>query len=397
MDNIRRYYDIYKENYKNDHRIANIKENFLELINLKKERPIILYGAGVVTLYALLELLTAFGIKPDAIIDSDNNKWGRKISNIEVSSLHEVHAKYGTDATVIITVRGNKNDMLQINKNLKDLGFYHIIQCSQWLSYREVLGLKDYNLMSDENDQYIADSLDDILSLYNLLEDNRSRDVLEDIVRARLMPFDYEYKYYETSYFPEEIFSNSAYNYVVDCGAYRGDTLEEFLKKDHCVNNLMKYHAFEMDSINVTMLKKSIDRYSEAIKSKINIYPFAVSDTEGEITAYSDGSTGSHISINGNEIIKSVTLDEVLGDLPVSLIKMDIEGAEQSALRGAKQIIQKNRPVLVISLYHRNRDLWEIPKFIHNSVESYVGLLRHEGLFDYIYFAIPKELYLKSS
>lgn len=45
-----------------------------------------------------------------------------------------------------------------------------------------------------------------------------------------------------------------------------------------------------------------------------------------------------------------VVLDDVIGDAPVDLLKIDIEGAEPIALRGAKQLLQRQRPTILCEL-----------------------------------------------
>lgn len=398
MDTI---YKIFKDynNKNNKIRLENIKKEFLSLFNKNNEvnsyYPVVIYGAGVISLPSILEVLKNIDVYPSAIVDSDKNKWGRTISNISVKSLEEVFNIYGTQVTVIIAVRGNKQDKIEINKKLKELGYTHVIQYSRWLSYRELLQLKDYNLMSDNNDAFISENLENIVWLYNVLGDELSKTVLKEIVLSRLNPYDYNYEYYETGYFHSNLYSTLAYNYVVDCGAYRGDTIEEFMNNLECKKNLIQYHAFEIDPINVEILKDSVNKYNKDIYSKIHIYSEAVSNNMGTIKIFADGSIGSYIDEeSGNLTIKSVALDDVFKNSPVTLIKMDIEGAEQLALEGAKQTIKKHRPVLIISLYHKNRDLWEIPRLINDITDSYVGILRHEGLFEYIYFAIPKEKFI---
>jgi hypothetical protein len=43
------------------------------------------------------------------------------------------------------------------------------------------------------------------------------------------------------------------------------------------------------------------------------------------------------------------------------LLKMDIEGEEPAALRGAQELLRAHRPHLAISIYHRAEHLWEMP------------------------------------
>lgn len=56
---------------------------------------------------------------------------------------------------------------------------------------------------------------------------------------------------------------------------------------------------------------------------------------------------------------------------PVDVIKMDIEGAEMAALRGAEKTIRRFKPKLTISAYHKPQDLWEIPRMIKSLAPDY--------------------------
>ena len=61
----------------------------------------------------------------------------------------------------------------------------------------------------------------------------------------------------------------------------------------------------------------------------------------------------------------------------VDFIKMDIEGSELSALKGAKATILKHQPILAICVYHNLKDFYEIPKFISELKIGYQFYLQH--------------------
>ena len=61
------------------------------------------------------------------------------------------------------------------------------------------------------------------------------------------------------------------------------------------------------------------------------------------------------------------------------MIKMDIEGAEEKALLGCQKQIIKNKPKLLISVYHNHEDLWKIPRMISNMNPNYKFYLRYYG------------------
>ena len=68
--------------------------------------------------------------------------------------------------------------------------------------------------------------------------------------------------------------------------------------------------------------------------------------------------------------LDTVTIDEAVGNTPVAHIALDIEGAEQKALLGAKNSIKKFKPNLCICLYHSLDDYFSLP-IILNSYGGY--------------------------
>jgi hypothetical protein len=84
----------------------------------------------------------------------------------------------------------------------------------------------------------------------------------------------------------------------------------------------------------------------------------------------------SNIKDEGTHIIDVSTLDDEILER-VTFIKMDIEGSELYALRGAEKIIRKYKPKLAICVYHKKEDIVEIPKFIMSLGLDYKLYIRH--------------------
>lgn len=76
----------------------------------------------------------------------------------------------------------------------------------------------------------------------------------------------------------------------------------------------------------------------------------------------------------------------------VSFVKMDIEGAEAIALKGAKNHILNDHPKLAICCYHKPEDLWKIPEQVMAIRNDYRLYLRHytDGLHESVMYFIPK-------
>ena len=56
---------------------------------------------------------------------------------------------------------------------------------------------------------------------------------------------------------------------------------------------------------------------------------------------------------------------------------MDIEGAELSALKGAKHLIRYDRPICAICIYHKADDLWNIKNYLGKYIGKCKWYLRH--------------------
>ena len=71
------------------------------------------------------------------------------------------------------------------------------------------------------------------------------------------------------------------------------------------------------------------------------------------------------------------SIDNVCWEDKVTFIKLDIEGSELEALRGAEKIIRRDKPRLAISIYHKPQDYFEIPLYIKELVPEYKLYIRH--------------------
>ena len=68
------------------------------------------------------------------------------------------------------------------------------------------------------------------------------------------------------------------------------------------------------------------------------------------------GPSANQIAEDGEEILEGVKIDDDIIE-PISMIKMDIEGAEAKAIVGSQHHIKENSPKLLLSVYHNYEDL----------------------------------------
>jgi len=161
--------------------------------------------------------------------------------------------------------------------------------------------------------------------------------------------------------------------YFADLGALDGDTTRYFL--EHFENG--HAYVFEPNPKQFEITREHLKMYSQA-----EVFPYGISDQNAVLRfePREERPSSSRLSKNGSIEIEARKLDDLLGDRKVTFIKMDIEGAELAALRGAKRIIREQRPKLAICVYHKPEDIWEIPGLILSYHPDYRLYLRHYSL-----------------
>ena len=167
------------------------------------------------------------------------------------------------------------------------------------------------------------------------------------------------------------------YEYIIDVGAYNGDTLEKFHNLTQGEYN--RIICLELNRFNYDKLIKKVDMIGNQ-KKVLALCVGAWSDSK-EVT-YTIGQSQSTLG-KGTERGVVDKIDNIARDERITYIKMDIEGAEQEALKGAVQVIQVMKPKLAICVYHKFQDLWEIPFLIRSMHSDYKLYLRHHTPLEY--------------
>lgn len=132
-------------------------------------------------------------------------------------------------------------------------------------------------------------------------------------------------------------------------------------------------HAFDILDEGLAALEKqrALNPALEGLTANLG----ALSDVDGDTVTISDPGPGAKVTgDSGGRSVETMTLDtyvESKGIERVDLIKMDIEGAEIPALRGAARTIAAHKPKLAISAYHLWDDLLTIPSLIHGLRQDY--------------------------
>ena len=223
-----------------------------------------------------------------------------------------------------------------------------------------------------------------ILEVYDLLEEE-ARETYTELMANRLAPElaekRYSDLYHPDDYFNEVYFPITEKESFVDCGAYNGNTIGELLEVAGGFNQV---YAFEIDNANYNDLNNYVLSLPIELQKRIKTYHAGVWNERKQVGYGNElKSSSTSFSILKTSNVQKVfveRLDDVLAEETVTLIKMDIEGAELPALRGGEKVIRTQRPKLAICLYHKIEDFWEIPIYLHTLVPEYhFGILHHDG------------------
>jgi len=161
---------------------------------------------------------------------------------------------------------------------------------------------------------------------------------------------------------------------VISAGGLYGETAIWFADK---VGPNGKVFSFEPLKKNIKIFKDNIIKNN--LTDIITIVDKGLWD-KNETINFNLYDPDDPFNSNG-EKIQGVTLDHFVEKNKIDkidFIKMDIEGAELTALKGAEVTIKKFKPILAICVYHLPSDIIEIPLYIKMLVPEYKIYLSHK-------------------
>ena len=350
------------------------------------QEPVILYGAGHTGRELAQRMRADYG---DRLLFTDQRQdlWGGCLDGIAVLSPAQAAQQYGRDGVFVITVFNREPDCAYA-AIAEELGRLGVARCVPWAlpawKYADAL-LPRYFLGSAKD---ILPFREEIRRVFAALADERSRAVFLELLEASLTaPFD-KLSAWETGpqYFIPEVLQRLPERVcMVDCGAYDGDTLRDALT---CLGaeRIGEYHAFEPDRENFARLQAFVAGLPVDVRARVACYQAAVGEKEGFVSMAAEGEA-AHVSEDAAGGIPCMTLDSVLAGRHCDFLKMDIEGYEKEALRGASTVLAKRESILAISAYHRPDDFFAIPLCIENLRSGYGFFRKHyANLFDTVYY-----------
>ena len=165
-------------------------------------------------------------------------------------------------------------------------------------------------------------------------------------------------------------------DYAIDAGGCLGDTALAFAAT---VGAEGRVYSFEpMPNLRDVFIGNA--GRNPDLSGRMELFDRAVFDTSGNTLTFADFGAGSRPQAGGAVPAVTIALDDFVRehDVPrVDFIKMDIEGSEREALRGAAETIRRFKPKLAISAYHRPDDLLVLPALIREIEPSYALFFDH--------------------
>jgi FkbM family methyltransferase len=347
--------------------------NRFPVFDFKKNKEVILFGAARMGVIGIRHCQKN-KIRVLAICDNDSSKAGTKMGSIPVINVKTLLTFPKVTSIIITSIHDD-----EIFDQLKKLGFRKVWSQSYFSSF---FTKKFYNSSWANPIDVLLSHKEDLIKAFRMYEDEESKKTFLGVLKYRLF-LDKKYIHevmrgISMEHFEVGLINLSKEEVFVDGGAFDGDTIKTFIKKTK--NKFEKIYAFEPDPTSF----KKLNLYVKSLKDKrISIAKKGLGITKSFASFINEGSFGSKISKTGGIKINIVALDEALKNKKPTFIKFDIEGAEIDALKGAKNVIRKNKPKLAICVYHKPADFWEIPFLIKRLLPEYKLHLRHYG--DLIY------------
>lgn len=318
------------------------------------------------------------------IATNNESKIGNTLYGIPIVS-SDVLKTMDTEHTLVVIATGNS--IIELYEQTLAMGDFTIMAASILI-----------NPVASAMAKAFYDHQEEIQKVYEMLYDDLSKEIYREVIWRRALYCDCDFsdlkKKSGTEYCPTFWFSDRGPEdeVILDCGACEGDTLIKFAKAYG--PKVKRVYSFECMPQSLEKLEQTAASLSYMeYKPEAVVMPYALSDHKGAMVfASMENRPASSFLLDSRPFAKTNliarseievavnTIDNLIPkDEKVTQIKMDIEGSEYGALKGAKETILRCKPKLAISLYHCGEDYYRLPLLVKEMVPEYKIAVRHYG------------------
>ena len=317
----------------------------------KTDLPVYLYGMGdgAEKIHGAME---KFHVPLAGVFASDEYVRGHSFLGYPVMKLSQVEEKEKNGFIILLAFAAFKEDLTE---KIRGIAQKHILYAPDTPVAGETLFTRDF----------LEQNLDSFRKTYELLADDKSKEVLRDVVAFKLtgeIHYLFDCQSQENEITDKLIPLRGRKGTMVDLGGYDGDTVRSWITEsrgeyDHIL-------TLEPDIKNFKKMQRKLEGWD---LSRVTCVNAAAHSEKGSLTFAVRGGRNSALlgtgglSVKKTFAVQAESVDGLLGNQTAALIKMDVEGNEAEALKGSRQTISRSFPPLMISAYHRSEDLFALP------------------------------------
>ncbi len=332
--------------------------------SLKSEkRPIVIYGMGNGA-DKLIARLDSLGIKYADVFASDGFVRGHSFHGVRVKSFSEIKELY-PDFVVLLSFATRLPELIDTLLRMDE----------EFDMYVPDMPVSDEHEYFDS--AFYKEHYEEIKAALDAFCDEESKNVFISVIRYKLSGRMRDILEFTST--KEEMYSLLSHvkiKALVDAGAYSGDTLSEAIK---FFPELRFGTCIEPDPKTF----KRLTRFCEGLTGiDVRCVRAAAWDKTGDGFFAGAGNRNSsvldastHSYQHRVEETPLVRIDD-LTEEKIDYIKYDVEGSEREALAGSDKTIRKDRPQLLVSLYHKSRDVFELVNILRERYPYYKMYLR---------------------
>ena len=325
-------------------------------------KPLVLYGMGNGA-DKILDWCEENQVKVQGVFASDEFVRGQQFRGFTVERFDALKERLGEELLVVIAFASERPEVLQ--------RFAELDAEQEVVAPHLPLFEEEETVSSAWLQRYEAE----LQAAYDLLADDRSREVFSATLNYKLSG---KIKYLfacETQRVEDirELLAPAQDEVYLDLGAYNGDTIRELGELTDW--RWREVVAVEPDRRNCRKLRVLAEELAER-GLPVEVYEAGIWSEQGELGFSDSGGRQSTFIGAEKKNVPVTTIDALAEGREVSLIKMDVEGAELQALTGGRETLQKAAPKLFVAAYHYDVDLFRLPLLLQKIVPQYKIYLR---------------------